>query len=153
MFAGSVIDVIKKLLKYFLIFCGVLIVVGAIFGDGEQKNSSTNSTPTTKTEQPAPVKQAEPAKSSAPEKKSVGTRYMVKVKQDIERITKHYVTDSWILEYGERENKDGTIDSHGFVEIDDDGVKRQFWALYDGKTDEILRLKIGPTLIFTKVGW
>lgn len=67
--------------------------------------------------------------------------------------TKLRVTDSWLLEYGERVTPDGNVDTHGFVEFNDDGIKRQFWLVFDGKTRECLRMKIDGDLIYSVVGW
>ena len=91
--------------------------------------------------------------TSIEQKKTSGTHFMLKSKYAIEKITRHYVTDSWPMSYGERENKDGTVDTHGFIELDNDDIKRQFWLKFDGKTEEVLRVKIDSELIYSTIGW
>lgn len=63
------------------------------------------------------------------------------------------VTEHWLLEYDERVRKDGNVDTHGFVELNNDGVKRQFWFMFDGQTRRILRVKIDSELIYSEIGW
>lgn len=63
------------------------------------------------------------------------------------------VTEHWLLEYDERVRKDGNVDTHGFVEFNNDGVKRQFWLMFDGQTRRVLRVKIGADLIYSEIGW
>lgn len=64
------------------------------------------------------------------------------------------VTEHWLLEYGERvATKDGNVDTHGYVEFNNDGVKRQFWLMFDGQTRRILRVKIDSELIYSEIGW
>jgi len=101
----------------------------------------------------APSKKESTSTTSVEQEKNSGARFALKSKYAIEKITGHYVTDSWSTQYGERVNKDGTVDTHGFIELDLDGVKRQFWLKFDGQTEEVLRVKIDADLIYSSIGW
>lgn len=63
------------------------------------------------------------------------------------------VTEHWLLDYDERVAKDGNVDTHGYVELNNDGLKRQFWLMFDGQTRRILRVKIDSELIYSEIGW
>lgn len=63
------------------------------------------------------------------------------------------VTEHWLLEYGERVAKDGNVETHGFVEFNNDGLKRQFWLVFDGKSRRVLRVKIDADLIYNELDW
>lgn len=71
----------------------------------------------------------------------------------IAAVTGLRVTEHWLLEYSERVRKDGNVDTHGFVEFYNDGVKRQFWLMFDGTTRRVLRVKIDADLIYSEIGW
>lgn len=71
----------------------------------------------------------------------------------IAAVTGLRVTEHWLLEYSERVRKDGNVDTHGFVEFNNDGVKRQFWLMFDGTTRRVLRVKIDADLIYSEIGW
>ena len=63
------------------------------------------------------------------------------------------VTETWMLEFNEYIDKNGHVNTNGFVEFNDDDVKRQFWLLFDSATKQCLRVKIDSQLLYTTVGW
>lgn len=108
--------------------------------------SSKPALPPSKTETVA--EKPKPPKVQTPEESFYKESY-----EAIEAKTKMRATESWLLEYGERVTPDGNVDTHGFVEFNNDGIKRQFWLVFDGKTRECLRVKIDGDLIYSAVGW
>ena len=69
----------------------------------------------------------------------------------IERITGREITDFWAMEFGERLSPDGKfLSTKGAVELNGDGVKRLFWCSFDAKTMQLLRLKIGSQLLYSR---
>lgn len=123
-----------------------LMVVVMIVADGIFDIVQTQPKSTPKIEQsvtkPAPPKVETPSESFYKESYDA-----------IEAKTRMRVTETWLLEFGERVTPDGNVDTHGFVELNGDGVKRQFWLVFDGRTRECLRVKIDGALIYTAVGW
>ncbi|MBR2732916.1 MAG: hypothetical protein IKO74_02365 [Selenomonadaceae bacterium] len=101
---------------------------------------------------PPPPKVETPAEKPKPQVKRPEKSMMLASKNAIEQITKHYVTDSWILEYGEYVNPNGTISTHGACEIDSDGKKRLYWLTFDATGQKVLRLKIDSDLIYSVDG-
>lgn len=93
-------------------------------------------------------KKPAPPKVDAPEESFYAESY-----EAIRQATGLKVTERWLLEYGERVTPDRKVDTHGFVEFNDDGVKRQFWLMFDEQTKQCLRVKIDGDLIYTAVGW
>lgn len=94
---------------------------------------------------------AEPAKPTAFERSEES--FYAESYEAIARKTGLRVTERWLLEYGERVGQDGNVDTHGFVELNGDGVKRQFWLMFDGQSRRVLRVKIDADLIYSEVGW
>lgn len=101
--------------------------------------------------QPAP-KVEQVAEKPKPEVKRPEKSMMSESKKAIEAVTKHYVTDSWIMEYSEWVNPDGTISTQGACEIDSDGRKRLYWLTFDATGQKVLRLKIDSDLIYSVNG-
>lgn len=109
--------------------------------------------PAPKSEAPAPVKtetvtKPEPPKVERPEKSFYAESY-----DALRQVTGLPVTDSWLLEFGEYVDRQGNVNTHGFVEFNDDGVKRQFWLMFDNSTRHCLRVKVDSQLLYTAVGW
>lgn len=107
----------------------------------------------TKPEAPAPVKaetvtKPEPPKVERPEKSFYAESY-----DALRQVTGLPVTDSWLLEFGEYVDRNGHVNTHGFVEFNDDDVKRQFWLMFDNSTRQCLRVKVDSQLLYTAVGW
>lgn len=149
---------LKKIAKYFLIFCVIYGVASALTVGG---NSPANNpapakqepAPAPKPEAPAPVKtetvtKPEPPKVERPEKSFYAESY-----DALRQVTGLPVTDSWLLEFGEYVDRNGHVNTHGFVEFNDDGVKRQFWLMFDNSTRHCLRVKVDSQLLYTAVGW
>lgn len=105
---------------------------------------------TVETPKPAPAKVEKPAppKVERPEESFYAESY-----DAIRHVTGQRITERWMLEFGERVTPEGTVETHGFVEFNDDGVKRQFWLIFDGKTRKCLRVKIDSELLYSEVGW
>lgn len=97
---------------------------------------------------PAKVEKPAPPKVERPEESFYAESY-----DAIRQVTGQRITERWMLEFGERVTPEGTVDTHGFVEFNDDGIKRQFWLLFDGKTRKCLRVKIDSELLYSEVGW
>lgn len=136
----------SKILAYALM---AFVAFGLVKGTYEwftepPKPSQTPSPPKVEqsTEKPKPKPEVK-----RPEKSLLSESY-----NEIQRITGHYVTDSWILEYDEHIDANGNIATHGFVEVDDDGVKRRFWMIFDASGQKVLRLKIDSQLIYSADG-
>ena len=110
------------------------------------------SEPSKPSQTPPPPKVEQPVEKPKPEVKRPDKSLMSESYNEIQRITGHYVTDSWMMEYDEHVNRDGTISTHGFVEVDDDEVKRQFWMTFDAAGQKVLRLKIDSQLIYSADG-
>ncbi len=66
----------------------------------------------------------------------------------IETVTKMHVTEKWMLDFGEWVIPNGCVETHGYVELNGDGIKRQFWLTFDEKSRRLLRIKVGPDLIY-----
>ena len=110
--------------------------------------------PPSKTKQAAPPKVETVAeKPKPPEVKKPEESFYAESYDALRQKTNLRVTERWMLDYGERVTPDGNIDTHGFVEFNDDGIKRQFWLVFDGKTRQCLRVKIDSDLIYSAVGW
>lgn len=105
------------------------------------------------TPKPAPKVETVTEKPKPPKVQTPEQSFYAESYDALAAKTKLRVTDSWLLEYGERVTPDGNVDTHGFVEFSDDGIKRQFWLVFDGKTRECLRVKIDGDLIYSVVGW
>lgn len=109
--------------------------------------------PAPKPEAPAPgkietVTKPEPPKVERPEKSFYAESY-----DALRQVTGLPVTDSWLLEFGEYVDRNGHVNTHGFVEFNDDDVKRQFWLMFDNSTRQCLRVKVDSQLLYTAVGW
>lgn len=127
----------------------VVLFFGSAFIAGAYDWFTGNKTPS----QPPPAPQVEQStEKPKPTVKRPEKPMMLASKNAIERITGHYVTDSWILEYDEHIDANGNIATHGFIEVDDDGVKRQFWLILDPTGQNVLRLKIDSQLIYAVDG-
>lgn len=123
----------------------LMMLMFALSGCGGEKASQPSQSPSKveqSTEKPKPKPEVK-----RPEKSLLSESY-----KEIQRITGHYVTDSWMLEYDEHIDANGNIATHGFVEVDDDGVKRQFWMIFDASGQKVLRLKIDSQLIYSADG-
>lgn len=127
----------------------VLMVLFAIFVC-YQIFSSPKSTPTPIT---PPPKVEEVSKKPALEVKKPEKSYYAESYDVIKAVTKMRVTERWLLDFREQLTSDGKVDTHGFVELNGDGVKRQFWLMFDDKTRKCLRVKIDGTVLYTAVGW
>ena len=92
---------------------------------------------------PAPIKQ---------EDKKVDS-FMSDSKVAIEKVTGLLVTDFYIMNYGEKERPNDSVDTESFAELNGDGVKRHFWANFDKNTRELRRLKIDGEVLYSTVGW
>ena len=66
----------------------------------------------------------------------------------IEKMTGRQVTEKWMFDFFERVTPNGRVETHGFVELNGDGIKRQFWLTFDEKSRRLLRIKVGPDLIY-----
>jgi len=130
--------------KIFLVSGGVFLIMlltDMVFG-------ITSPTP-----KPAPKVETATEKPKPPKVQTPEQSFYAESYDALAAKTKLRVTDSWLLEYGERVTPDDNVDTHGFVEFSDDGIKRQFWLVFDGKTRECLRVKIDGDLIYSVVGW
>ena len=112
-----------------------------------------DSPPAPKPEAPAPVKtetvtKPEPPKVERPEKSFYAESY-----DALRQVTGLRVTEHWLLEFDEFVDKEGRVNTHGFVEFNDDGIKRQFWLMFDNSTRQCLRVKVDSQLLYTAVGW
>ena len=110
--------------------------------------SSKTKTPTPEPPIEQPKEKPKPFKFAEPDKSFYKESY-----ETLAAKTGLRVTDTWLLEFSERVTPDGNVDTHGFVEFNNDGVKRQFWLVFDGKTRKILRVKIDSELIYSEIGW
>lgn len=135
----------RTMLKVGLIFLAIF-VCASLFSDNSKGANQTKQAAPPKVETVA--EKPKPPKVQTPEES-----FYVESYEAIAAKTKLRVTDSWLLEYGERVTPDGNVDTHGFVELNDDGIKRQFWLMFDGKTRQVLRVKIDGTLVYSAVGW
>lgn len=131
-------------IKKVLIVLFVIFVCYQIFSS--PKSTPTTTTPPPKVEEVS--KKPEPPKEVTPENSYYAESY-----DAIRTATGMRVTERWMLSYSERLRNDGAVDTHGFVELNGDGVKRQFWLMFDDKTRKCLRVKIDGTLLYTAVGW
>lgn len=132
-------EAVTKILAYLLM---AFLVFGFAKGTYEYftGDRTIKQTPTPAVEQKTDVK------------KVTGSAFMLESRNAIENVTKHYVTDTWPMEYDEHELPDGRIDTHGFCEIDDDGIKRQFWVRLDNTGKKVLRVKIDAQLLYSVDG-
>lgn len=104
---------------------------------------------------PAPTPQPKietPAEKPKPEVKRPEKSMMIQSYDAIAGLTGMMVTDSWLLDYGEYISAVGTIETHGFVELNGDDVKRRFWLTFDPTGQKVLRLKIDSDLIYSENG-
>lgn len=134
----------KKRLK----IAGAVFLAIFLFGMAFGKDS-----PPTQTTAPVPVKTETPTKPVSPKVETPEKSFYAESYDALRQATGLRVTEHYMLDYGERLTRDGTVDTHGFVEFNDDGVKRQFWLVFDGQTRKCLRVKIDSQLIYTAVGW
>ena len=105
------------------------------------------------TPKPAPKVETVSEKPQPPKVETPEQSFYAESYDALAAKTNRRVTDSWLFEYGERVTPDGNVDTHGFVEFSNDGIKRQFWLVFDGKTRECLRVKIDDDLIYSVGGW
>lgn len=144
----------KKIVAGLLAICLVAFFISAADKvTSDKPKVTTQSSTSTKQAQTSPkvenaVEKPKPPKVEYPEKSFYKESY-----DAIEQKTRMRATETWLLEYGERVTPDGNVDTHGFVEFNDDGIKRQFWLVFDGKTRQVLRVKIDSELIYSAVGW
>jgi len=89
-----------------------------------------------------------PPKVERPEKSFYAESY-----DALRQVTGQRVTETWMLEFNEYIDRQGNVDTNGFVEFNDDGVKRQFWLMFDNTTRQCLRVKVDSQLLYTAVGW
>lgn len=135
----------KKKIRRFLFKAGaVILALFACSHFSEPSKPSTYQPPPSKVEQTVSTKKPEVAR---PEKSMMSTSKLA-----IEKTTGHYVTDFWMTEYDEHITPDGNIATHGFIEVDSDGAKRQFWLLLNPAGDTVLRLKVDSQLIYSVDG-
>lgn len=136
-------DTSSPLWKKIFMFSGVLFMTMLVV------DIAFDITPPSKSPAPAVVQETkQQPEVQRPEKSFYKESY-----ESIATATGLRVTEHWLLEYGERVRKDGNVDTHGFVELNNDGVKRQFWLMFDGQTRRILRVKIDSELIYSEIGW
>lgn len=135
---------LEKIFKGSGILVVVMMLVDISFDVSPSKKTKQQSSPKVETVAEKP----KPPKVEYPEESFYKESY-----EAIEAKTRMRATETWLLEYGERVTPDGNVDTHGFVEFNDDGIKRQFWLLFDGKTRQVLRVKIDGDLIYSAVGW
>lgn len=102
--------------------------------------------------QPTPTTVEQPREKPKPKVERPEENFYYESYTAIAEKTGMLVTDSWLLEYGEYVSKTGEVNTHGFVELNGDGVKRQFWLTFDGATRRVVRVKIGPDLIYSESG-
>lgn len=125
---------------------GAVILAVVAYANFSEPSKPSQTPPPPKVEQSTEKPKPKP-EVKRPEKSLLSESY-----KEIQRITGHYVTDSWMLEYDEHIDANGNIATHGFVEVDDDGVKRQFWMIFDASGQKVLRLKIDSQLIYSADG-
>lgn len=130
-----------KAIKYFIIFFVICGIFGAI---GKVLFPETNQPP--KVEKKIETPKIE-------EKKLSGTDFMTVSRNALQEKTGLPVTDFYMMEYSEGLDANGFVNTHGFAVFNSNGIKRQFWAVFDYNTKEIKRLKIDSQLIFSSVGW
>lgn len=140
-------DVVKAKRKRVYLKAGIflLVILGA-FGYGLTRDAPpkpASTPPPAKTEHERPPL----PKVEYPEESFYAESY-----DAIAEKTKMRVTESWLLEFGERVTPDGNVATQGYVELNSDGVKRPFWLIFDGATRQVLRVKIGPDVIYTAIG-
>lgn len=115
----------------------ILFAIGAVFfglcGFMVLTSESKPATPPTKTEQTV----------KRPEETFYSTSYNA-----IEKVTGMLVTEKWMLDFSEQVIPNGRVETHGSVELNGDGIKRQFWLMFDEKSRRLLRIKVGPDLIY-----
>lgn len=100
-----------------------------------------------------PPKVETPVEKPKPKVEVPAESFYAEAYDGIAKLTGMRVTERWLLEFGEHIAANGNVDVRGQVELNNDGVKRPFWMLFDGTTRQILRLKIGADLIYSAVGW
>lgn len=108
--------------------------------------------PSAEKPQPTPTTVEQPREKPKPKVERPEENFYYESYTAIAEKTGMLVTDSWLLEYGEYVSKTGEVNTHGFVELNGDGVKRQFWLTFDGATRRVVRVKIGPDLIYSESG-
>lgn len=128
-----------------LIGLAVVLFVGSAFISGFYEAA-------TRDEPPSPPKVEQVAEKPKIEVKRPDKPMMLASKNAIESVTRRYVTDTWITEYSEYVNPDGTIVTQGACEIDGDGQKRLYWLTFDATGKKVLRLKIDSDVIYSVDG-
>ena len=102
--------------------------------------------------QSAPPKIEAPAEKPKPEVKRPEKSMLTASYDAIAEKTGMFVTDSWLFDFSEYVAADGTIHTNGFVELNGDEVKRQFWVSFDSTGKKVLRVKIDSDLIYSVDG-
>lgn len=90
------------------------------------------------------------AKQDDVKKKPVDANWALLMKEAAEDKTGLYVTDTKILDTNVYERLNGNVDVKSEYQFDSEKQYYKVWATFDGQTKELLRLKIGPDVIYEK---
>ena len=83
-------------------------------------------------------------------KKPVDANWALLMKEAAEAKTGLYVTETKALDTGVYERMNGNVDVESEYQFDGKEQYYKVWATFDGQTKELLRLKIGPDIIYEK---
>ena len=71
----------------------------------------------------------------------------------LEAATGLRVTEKWMRNFKVREDSNEEITTYGYVEFENDGVKRPFWVTFKKSTRKVLRVDIDNAVIYVADDW
>ena len=129
----------------------ILFVMAFIFfglGGGFVMLSSSSSK-----SNPSSIKTTSPVSKEKQRANQLKENFYSETYRALEAVTSLRVTEKWSQNFKVREDSNGEITTYGYVEFENDGVKRPFWVTFKESTRKVLRVDIDTAVIYVADDW
>ena len=95
-----------------------------------------------------PIKTTSPVSKEKQRANQLKENFYSETYRALEAVTSLRVTEKWSQNFKVREDSNGEITTYGYVEFENDGVKRPFWVTFKESTRKVLRVDIDTAVIY-----
>ncbi len=100
-----------------------------------------------------PIKTTSPVSEEKQRVNQLKENFYSETYRALEAVTGLRVTEKWMRNFKVREDSNGEITTYGYVEFENDGVKRPFWVTFKESTRKVLRVDIDTAVVYVADDW